>query len=208
MLLASSVSGLFKWRQFEPEVILLAVGWYLRLSLSGTSRSCSPSEVCTPITSRCGVGSSGTPQKWNDVCALDSDRPTTVGEWTKPTSVSENRCWEIQLTVRRTNVALLPRRTVSRMGLYGVHQGALFRPRIFLHSTKSESIDEGRLQGPWGLLMVFAGHGVAHSQRKSPALSWKSISANRCWEVQLGLSGLLISINCVKQIYTLRSQNS
>src|SRR5208282_4023705 len=34
MLLASSVSGLFKWRQLEPEVILLAVGWYLRFSLS------------------------------------------------------------------------------------------------------------------------------------------------------------------------------
>jgi transposase, IS6 family len=34
MLLASSVSGLFKWRQFEPKVILLAVGWYLRFSLS------------------------------------------------------------------------------------------------------------------------------------------------------------------------------
>ena len=32
--LAPSVSGLFKWRQFEPEVILLAVGWYLRFSLS------------------------------------------------------------------------------------------------------------------------------------------------------------------------------
>jgi transposase-like protein len=29
-----SVSGLFKWRQFEQEVILLAVGWYLRFSLS------------------------------------------------------------------------------------------------------------------------------------------------------------------------------
>jgi transposase-like protein len=28
------VAGLFKWRQFEPEVILLAVGWYLRFSLS------------------------------------------------------------------------------------------------------------------------------------------------------------------------------
>src|SRR6516164_5322182 len=28
------LSGLFKWRQFEPEVILLAVGWYLRFSLS------------------------------------------------------------------------------------------------------------------------------------------------------------------------------
>jgi len=27
MSLVSSISGLFKWRQFEPEVILLAVGW-------------------------------------------------------------------------------------------------------------------------------------------------------------------------------------
>src|SRR6267154_3855035 len=34
LLLAPSVSGLFKWRQFEPEMILLAVGWYLRFSLS------------------------------------------------------------------------------------------------------------------------------------------------------------------------------
>src|SRR6202171_4471392 len=34
LLLAYSVCGLFKWRQFEPEVILLAVGWYLRFSLS------------------------------------------------------------------------------------------------------------------------------------------------------------------------------
>src|SRR6266446_7568676 len=33
LLLTPSVSGLFKWRQFEPEVILLAVGWYLRFSL-------------------------------------------------------------------------------------------------------------------------------------------------------------------------------
>jgi hypothetical protein len=29
MVLAPSVAGLFKWRQFEPEVILLAIGWYL-----------------------------------------------------------------------------------------------------------------------------------------------------------------------------------
>ena len=34
LILASPVCGLFKWRQFEPEVILLAVGWYLRFSLS------------------------------------------------------------------------------------------------------------------------------------------------------------------------------
>ena len=24
----------FKWRQFEPQLILMAVGWYLRFSLS------------------------------------------------------------------------------------------------------------------------------------------------------------------------------
>ena len=34
MSLVSTISGLFKWRQFEPKVILLAVGWYLRFSLS------------------------------------------------------------------------------------------------------------------------------------------------------------------------------
>src|ERR1700722_5359610 len=34
LLPASSVCGLFKWRQFEPEVILMAVGWYLRFLLS------------------------------------------------------------------------------------------------------------------------------------------------------------------------------
>jgi hypothetical protein len=34
MSIVRSIAGLFKWRQFEPEVILLAVGWYLRFSLS------------------------------------------------------------------------------------------------------------------------------------------------------------------------------
>src|ERR1700746_285709 len=34
LILASSVCGLFKWRQFQAEVILLAGGWYLRFSLS------------------------------------------------------------------------------------------------------------------------------------------------------------------------------
>jgi hypothetical protein len=34
MFLVPSISGLFKWRQFEPAVIFLAVGWYLRFSLS------------------------------------------------------------------------------------------------------------------------------------------------------------------------------
>jgi hypothetical protein len=34
MLLAPSFSGLFKRRQFDPAVLLLAVGWYLRFLLS------------------------------------------------------------------------------------------------------------------------------------------------------------------------------
>jgi len=55
LLLTASLSGLFKWRQFDPEVILLALGWYLRsLSRTVRSKSCSPSVVCMPTTSRCG----------------------------------------------------------------------------------------------------------------------------------------------------------
>src|SRR6202011_5757472 len=53
---------------------------------TATSRSCSPSGVCTPITSRYGDGYSATPQRWNDVCARGSNPPTTVGGWTRPTS--------------------------------------------------------------------------------------------------------------------------
>src|SRR5260221_5307440 len=34
MVLGPSVCDLLKWRQFESEIILLAVGWYLRFSLS------------------------------------------------------------------------------------------------------------------------------------------------------------------------------
>ena len=34
MLLAPSIPDSSRWRQFKPEVILLAVGWYLRFSLS------------------------------------------------------------------------------------------------------------------------------------------------------------------------------
>jgi len=34
MSLIPAISALLKWRQFEPKVILRAVGWYLRFSLS------------------------------------------------------------------------------------------------------------------------------------------------------------------------------
>jgi hypothetical protein len=51
-----SISGLFKWRQFEPEVILLAVGWYLRFrSPLARSRSCSPSVVSASTMSPSGA---------------------------------------------------------------------------------------------------------------------------------------------------------
>ena len=84
MFCVPSISGLFKWRQFEPEVILLAVDWYLRFSLSyrDVEGLLAWSGACTPITSRCGDGYSVTPRKWNDVCAVDSKQPATVGGWT------------------------------------------------------------------------------------------------------------------------------
>jgi transposase, IS6 family len=82
LLVAASVSGLFKWRQFEPEVILLAVGWYLRFSLSYRDVEELLAErgllVDHVTVWRCSV----TPRKWNDVCARDSNRPPTVGGWT------------------------------------------------------------------------------------------------------------------------------
>ena len=49
-------------------------------------RSCSPSGACTPITSRCGDGSSVTPRKWSGAYAGTSSRLTTRGGWTRRTS--------------------------------------------------------------------------------------------------------------------------
>jgi hypothetical protein len=54
LVLASSVCGLFKWRQFEPKVILLAVGWYVRFSLSyrdmtNNSRRVDETYVCVKL---------------------------------------------------------------------------------------------------------------------------------------------------------------
>jgi hypothetical protein len=41
--LASSVCGLIEWRQFEAEVILLVLGWYLRFLLSYRNAAWFPS---------------------------------------------------------------------------------------------------------------------------------------------------------------------
>src|SRR5580693_4823650 len=47
LLLASSVCGLFKWRQFEPEVILWQWGGTCAFPFrTATSRSCSPGVAC------------------------------------------------------------------------------------------------------------------------------------------------------------------
>ena len=88
--LAPSVSGLFKWRQFEPEVILLAVGWYLRFSLSYRDVEDLLAErgLLVDHVTVWRLGCSVTPRKWNDVFARDSNRPLTVGGWTRPTSGS------------------------------------------------------------------------------------------------------------------------
>ena len=86
LLLDSSVCGLFKWRQFEPEVILLAIGWYLRFSLSYrdveellAERGLSVDHVTV------WSGSSGMLRNWSGACAGTSSRPTTRGGWTRRT---------------------------------------------------------------------------------------------------------------------------
>ena len=89
MLLAPSVAALFKWRQFEPEMILLAVGWYLRFSLSYRDVEELHAErglLVDHVT--VWSGSNVTPRKFSADCDCDcgSDRPTTVGALTRPTS--------------------------------------------------------------------------------------------------------------------------
>ena len=88
MVLAPSVAGLFKfkWRQFEPEMILLAVGWYLRFSLSYR-------DVEGLLAERGLLVDHVTVWRWVQRYALQiqrrlqprSDRPTTVGGWMRPT---------------------------------------------------------------------------------------------------------------------------
>ena len=57
-----SVADLFKWRQFEPEMILLAVGWYLRFSLSYRDvEELLAERACALTTSPSGGGSNVTP---------------------------------------------------------------------------------------------------------------------------------------------------
>ena len=64
-------------------MILLAVGWYLRFSLSYRGvEDLWLSEACTPITSRSGGGCRGMPRNWNDAYDKSCGPPMTVGGWT------------------------------------------------------------------------------------------------------------------------------
>ena len=86
LLLASSVCGLFKWRQFEPEVILMAVGWYLRFSLSYR-------DVEELLAERGLRADHATVWRWVQRYAPELDRrlrkrlkaTTTLGGWTRRT---------------------------------------------------------------------------------------------------------------------------
>src|ERR1700746_354388 len=87
LLLTPSVSGLFKWREFEPEMILLAVGWYLRFSLSYR-------DVEELLAERGLLIDHVTVWRWVQRYAPQIqhrllprlDRPTTGGGWMRPTS--------------------------------------------------------------------------------------------------------------------------
>jgi hypothetical protein len=61
---------IFKWRQTESAVILCAVRWYLRYSLSLRDVESSYwSAASQPITRRCGAGCSDMAPNWN--CGYD-----------------------------------------------------------------------------------------------------------------------------------------
>ena len=78
--------GVFKWRQTEPGLILCAVRWYLRYSLSLR-------DVEELLEER-GLNLDHTTvwrwvqcygPEWSNDCGRISSRPTSPGEWTKRT---------------------------------------------------------------------------------------------------------------------------
>ena len=79
--------AIFKWRQTEPGVILCAVRWYLRYSLS--------LREVEELLEESGLNVDHTTVwrwvhitalSWSSDCDRISSRPTSRGGWTKPTS--------------------------------------------------------------------------------------------------------------------------
>ena len=103
MVLAPSVAGLFKWRQFEtggdPACGGLVFALFAFLSRCGGVAG--RAGACTPTTSPSGGGSNVTPQKFSGDCDRSSDRPTTAGGWMRPTSgLRANGCNYTGLSTR------------------------------------------------------------------------------------------------------------
>ena len=117
LLLASSVCGLFKWRQFEPEMILLAVGWYLRFSLSYRDvEELLAERVCTPITSRCGDLVQRLSSALADA-AVELSSDVAKVRWTRA-SANAAAAWaaESQASVRKINDRRMKsERTLTRL---------------------------------------------------------------------------------------------
>jgi len=71
---------MFKWRQTAPELILCAVRWYLRYSLSLRDvEELLAERGLEADTRRSGVGFNVTVPNWNRGCAVISSRPTNPG---------------------------------------------------------------------------------------------------------------------------------
>src|SRR5271166_3758071 len=118
MVLAPSVAGLFKWRQFEPEMIYSQwAGTCVFHCRTVTSRNSLLSVDFWSTTSPSGGGDSVTPRNLSADCDHSSDRPTTVGEWTKPTSGlrASGRIYTGLSTpaVRRSDFLLLAKRDAA-----------------------------------------------------------------------------------------------
>jgi transposase-like protein len=81
MVLAPSVAGLFKWRQFGPEVILLAAGWYLRFSLSyrDVRRTLGRTRDFGRSRHALALSCSAMRRSWSGACVKGSRQQTILG---------------------------------------------------------------------------------------------------------------------------------
>jgi hypothetical protein len=78
--------AIFKWRQTESGLILCAVRWYLRYSLSPRDVEELLEERGLNVDQqRFGAGCSIKGLSWSGDCEGISSRQASLGEWTKPT---------------------------------------------------------------------------------------------------------------------------
>src|SRR5208282_5604718 len=80
-------TAIFKWRQTAPELILCAVRWYLRYSLSlrDVEELLAERGLAADHTT-IWRGCNDTVPDWNSGCAVISNRPTNPGGLTRPNS--------------------------------------------------------------------------------------------------------------------------